>query len=139
MTPPRPQSEALAEMGTILRSVMSDEPQPELMMSVSEDHALRQMEIQALRQITDNLSRLNTSFDKLHDAVQGVDRRLIRIESNKLEPAVEKLRNEVDQLKDERSQRIGAMNLGQWIVKLAPWTVFAAVFAMVAKLVGVVK
>lgn len=122
MQPQRPQHEAVDELGGILRAAMSTDEHalPELIMPVPEEHALRQFEIQALRQITDNLGRLNDGMTKLNDSVQGVDRRLIRIESNKVEPELAQLRKDVDELRAEKFRRDGALGLAQWFFRNWP-------------------
>lgn len=118
----RPPEEAIPEMGNILRSAMSggDDEFPELLMPVPEEHALRQFEIQALRQITDNLKQLNENVRDLSKEVKNVDTRLIRIESNKVEPEVEKLKSDVQKLMTEKHRRDGALGLTQWIFRNWP-------------------
>jgi septal ring factor EnvC (AmiA/AmiB activator) len=86
-------------------------------MPVPEDSALRQFEIEALRQITDNLRRLNDKMDKQGDDIRSMDARLIRIESNSVSAAVRKLEEEVEALKRERDRRAGAFGLFEWMVK----------------------
>lgn len=110
-------------------------------MPVSDEHALRQFEIEALRQITDNLRRMNDRLDRQAEsqAEQGkvlhsIDSRLIRIESNKLEPTVEKLQQDVEELKQDKDRRDGALGLAQRLPSSVPWllTVISACAALVA-------
>ncbi|HYI39982.1 MAG TPA: hypothetical protein VE053_06660 [Allosphingosinicella sp.] len=49
---------------------------------------------------------------------------------------VEKLKGEVQELKDEKNRRDGAISLGEWIVKIVPWLVGGGAFAVIAKMIG---
>lgn len=44
---------------------------------------------------------------------------------------------DIDKLKTDKDRREGALSLGEWIIRIVPWAVGAAVFAGVAKLIGV--
>ena len=113
-------SGAAAEAGAALRSAFSDDGPGKLMMPVSEESALRQFEIEALRQITDNLRRLNDKMDKQSDDIRSIDARLIRIESDSVNAAVRKLEGEVEALKQDKNRRDGALGLVEWTVKNWP-------------------
>lgn len=103
----------------------------EMLMPVTDDHALRQFELEALRQITDNLKRLNDKAEKHGDVLQGIDSRLIRIESNKLDATVSALVTKVDALEAEKDRREGARGLLNIIMKSPAlgWLVGAAITA----------
>jgi hypothetical protein len=103
---------------------------PTLMMPVEEETALRQFEIEALRQITDNLRRLNDKMDKQGDDIRAIDARLIRIESNSVSTAVTKLEAEVEVLKVDKNRRDGAFGLVEWAFK--NWPGIVAFFALIA-------
>jgi hypothetical protein len=113
----REQEEASARMGDMLRGAYPVEESSELMMPVTDDHALRQFEIQALRQITDNLRRLNDRSEEQGKVLHSIDARLIRIENNKLEPSVDLLKAEVAALKQDKDRRDGAAGLVNWFLK----------------------
>lgn len=103
-------------------------------MPVSEEHALKQIEIEALRQITDALKRLNERSDKQAELLVDVRERLIRIESNKVDSRVEDLERKVDELEADRNRRLGALGAAEWLSRFGPWLV--AVFATVAAVIG---
>jgi hypothetical protein len=95
----------------------------EMLVPVSDDHALRQFELEALRQITDNLRRLNDKADKQGEFLQTMDGRLIRIESNKLDDTVTTLAAKVDALESDRDRRDGAIGLAKGMPGVVPWIV----------------
>lgn len=104
-------------------------------MPVSDEQALRQFEIEALRQITDNLKRLNDGQAKIIDgqaeqgrSIHAIDTRLTRIESNSVNKKVAELEAKVDALEAERDRRHGASNLASVIFKSPAlgWLVGAA-------------
>ena len=101
---------------------------PELLMPVSDEQAIKQFEIEALRQLTDNLRRLNTHAEKTNealtrtnDALHAIDIRLTRIESNSVNSDVEKLKSEIESLKLDKASRSGAVQTVEWIGKVGPW------------------
>lgn len=87
---------------------MTERRRPDLLMPVSEERATQMIEIEALRQIVDNLRRLNDRSEEQMKLLHAMDTRLIRIESNQLDRTVEKLRADVDELQAERHRRLGA-------------------------------
>ena len=40
-------------------------------------------------------------------------------------------------LETEKSRREGALSLGEWIIRIVPWLIGGASFAVIAKLIGV--
>ena len=113
---------------------MPDATRPELLMPVSDDKAAKLIEIEALRQIADNLKRLNDRSDEHIKLLHGMDARLIRIESNRVDSRVEELEKKVDDLQSERDMRRGAMGLAQWLKDFGPWLL--AVLLGILALVG---
>lgn len=104
-----------------------DKQQPDVMMPVPEDHAVRMIEIEAIRQVTDNLRRLNGHAEKTNEALDrvgerlhSIDIRLVKIESNRVSEEVSKLQAEVDLLKQDKARREGALGLGNWVLKNWP-------------------
>ncbi len=89
-------------------------------MPVSDEHALRQFEIEALRQITDNLKRLNDGQAEQLRALHGIDNRLTRIESNSVNAKVTTLEGKVDALESDRDKRVGAIGAIEWLGKHWP-------------------
>lgn len=94
------------------------------MMPVTDEFALRQFEIEALRQITDNLRRLNDGQEKIIEgqveqgkSIHAIDTRLTRIESNSVNKKVAELELKVDALEAERDRRSGAANLAAIVFK----------------------
>lgn len=101
---------------------------PALMMPVSEEHALRQFEIEALRQITDNLKRLNDKMDKQGEQINGLDVRMARMESQGVDGDLAEVRAMLLRVKDrlaileaDKSRREGAMGMFEWLSKFGPW------------------
>ncbi len=99
-------------------------------MPVSDDHALRQFEIEALRQITDNLKRLNDRSEEQGRTLHSIDNRLIRIESNSVNSDVAALKEKVDGLERERDRREGALGLTNWLLR--NWLSLAGIVVVIA-------
>lgn len=130
-------SEETERMGETLRRGFPADVKPELMMPVTDENALRQFQIEALRQITDNLKRLNDKMDKQGDELRSIDARLIRIESNSVSASVQKLQEEVGDLRAEKFRRDGALGLFQWTFKNWPGVIgFFALVALILKSTG---
>lgn len=110
---------------------MSDKPK--LMMAVSDENASQLIEIEAMRQIVDNLRRLNDRSEEQSKLMHNMDKRLDRIEQNKLDRMVEKIVERVDALERKEDRREGAMGLAKWVKDFGPW-LLAVLLAMVAAL-----
>lgn len=111
---------------------MPSEPKPpELLMPVSDDHALRQFEIEALQRINDNLRLLNNGQAELVKAMHAIDLRLTRIESNSVNAEVKSLKSEVEELKLDKASRGGAVKTVEWFSRVGPW-LLALVLALAA-------
>lgn len=106
---------------------------PDLLMPVSDEHALRQFEIEALRQITDNLRRLNDGQVEQGKVLHSIDTRLVRIESNSLDSAVKLLITKVDILEADKDRRAGALGFVAWLKDFGPWllAIMMAIFAAI--------
>lgn len=98
-----------------------------IIMPVDEEAAVRQMEVEAFRQIADGLKALNTDM-------RDVRERLIRIESNQLDRTVQDHGARLTALEADRSRRDGALGLAQRMPGIVPWliSVIAAVGAAIA-------
>lgn len=94
---------------------------PDLLMPVSDEHALRRFEIEALQRINDNLRLLNTGQAELVKGMHSIDIRLTRIESNSVSAEVAELKGEVDDLKEDKARRAGAVSTVEWLGKVGPW------------------
>jgi septal ring factor EnvC (AmiA/AmiB activator) len=116
-------------LGDMLRGAIPNKDPSELLMPVTDEHALRQFEIEALRQITDNLRRLNEKMDKQGDDIRSIDARLIRIESNSVSASVQKLQEEVDNLQSDKDRRDGAFGLANALRVWIP--VFVAMIVVI--------
>jgi len=94
------------------------------MMPVDEEAAVRQMEVEAFRQIADGIKLLNTDM-------RDVRERLIRIESNQLDRQVKSQGERIDALERDRDKRDGASNILTTILKSPAigWLAGAAVAA----------
>jgi hypothetical protein len=105
---------------------------PDLLMPVSDDKAVHLIEIEAMRQIVDNLRRLNDRSEKQTEVLHGIDQRLVRIESNKLDTVVAELRADVTILKADKERRDGAFGLVNWAFKNWPGVIgfFVLIFAI---------
>lgn len=79
---------------------MTEEPR-KIVMPVDEQGAVRQMEVEAFRQIADGIKLLNTDM-------RDVRERLIRIESNQLDRTVHDHGNRIDALERAQDKKTGA-------------------------------
>lgn len=105
------------------------------MMAVPEEAALRQVEIEALRQITDNLRRLNDGQAEMMKTVHQIDARLIRQEERnsqvaEIKAVVKEQGEEIAALRSERDQRKGAMSLVEWFGR--NWLILLIIFSVAA-------
>lgn len=106
-------------------------------MPVTEEHALRQIEIEAMRGILDNLRRLNASSEKQTEVLHGIDVRLVRIESNSVSDELAKVRTEVDELKEDKLRREGALSLSSWFFRNWPTVILLFILAgMILRVAG---
>lgn len=103
-------------------------------MPVSDEKATHLIEIEALRQVVDNLRQLNKRSEEQTKLLHEMDNRLVRIEANKIDRTVEKLRADVDELQAESHRRLGAFGLVEWLTKFGPW--LAALAAAALALIG---
>lgn len=55
-----------------------------------------------------------------------------------LEVRLSAVETKVASLTTDKDRRAGALSLGEWVIKIVPWAFGAAVFAVVAKLIGIV-
>jgi|SRR5690349_14923982 len=97
-----------------------------IIMPVDEDGAVRQMEVEAFRQIADGIKGLNTDM-------RDVRERLIRIESNQLDRTVQEHTTRITALETDKNRRDGAMGFGGWLLKspIVGWLVGMALTAWV--------
>lgn len=93
-----------------------------IIMPVDDDGAVRQMEVEAFRQIADGIKGLNTDM-------RDVRERLIRIESNQLDRTVQEHTTRIAALEMDKNRRDGAMGFGGWLVNspLIGWLATAAI------------
>lgn len=109
----------------------------EFIMPVIKPDAIAQMEIHALRQISaalaatnKGLETTNRSLDRLVSDVRDVRERVIHIEAQDVKGEVREAKAEVkamalriDALESVRDRQSGAMGVGAWMSKHAPWLV----------------
>lgn len=116
-------------------------PRPsEMMMPVSDDHAARLFEIEAMRQITDNLKRLNDNMSANTQTLHGIDTRLVRIESNSVNSKVADHEARIDKLESAHDRRMGATSLLDWIFRNWPGVLgFAAMIFVLLQATGKLK
>jgi hypothetical protein len=102
---------------------VTEEPR-KIIMPVDEEAAVRQMEVEAFRQIVDQLKALNVDM-------RDVRERLIRIESNQLDRTVKTQGDRIDALERDRDHREGATSVIGTIMKSPTlgWFVGAAITA----------
>lgn len=111
----------------------------EIMMPVAKPDAVAMAEIHALRQISDALQATNRSLLSLSDDVKDVRERVIKIEAKDVDAKITEYRGEcratcaaltsdlkaaclrIDQLESIRDKQNGAMSVGAWLAKNAPW------------------
>lgn len=102
-------------------------PEPrKILMPVDDEGAVRQMEVEAFRQIADGIKSLNNDM-------RDVRERLIRIESNQLDRTVQDHANRIAALESDRQRRDGALGIAVRAPGIIPWiiTVVAAMFAAI--------
>lgn len=113
----------------------------EIVTSVPKAEAVAMAEIHAMRQMADAVSAQTQFFgeamaahtravERLADEIQKIDRRLIRVEEAKHGRDIEKLTGRIDDacqriddLETIRDRQAGALSVGGWISKYAPWLV----------------
>lgn len=102
----------------------------EIMMPVPKPEAVAMAEIHALRQISDALQTTNQNLTVLAADVKDVRERVIRIESQDMRGQIIELRGDlkaacirIDALEATRDRQAGALSVGGWISKYAPWLV----------------
>jgi hypothetical protein len=130
--PDRPLREMVPEMGGILRGafpVVENEKPPELLMPVSEEHALRQFEIEALRGINGVLKDLRDDAKEDRKLLHDMHARVIRIESAACDKKIEQLEKDMDVLKADKDRREGAYNFADLARRWTPaiLTILAAI------------
>lgn len=81
-----------------------------IIMPVDEEAAVRQMEVEAFRQIADGMKALNTDM-------RDVRERLIRIESNQLDRQVKEHADRLTKLETGSARQAGAMDIVTAILK----------------------
>lgn len=112
-------------------------PSDEIMTPVTKPEAVQMAEIHALRQISDALSATNQSLHALaHDVrevradVKEVREKVIRMEGEDLKAQLREVRADlrtalgrVDNLEKRGDRQDGALSVGGWVSKYAPWLV----------------
>ena len=113
-------------------------PPGQILSDISEEAILRHAEMNTLRLISDNLTRMGTTMQKLQENVQEVRESVIRIEAQEVKQQLVDLRAElkatnlrVMELEKDRQQRDGAVGFVGWIGRNLPWllTLGAALMA----------
>lgn len=112
----------------------------EFMMPVHTPDAVVEMQIHALRQISDGLTQTNKTLASLATDVRDVRERVVKIEARdvaadltKLDGRVEALSLRVDALERVKDRHDGAMGVGAWLSKNAAW-LFAGIASFAAGL-----
>lgn len=103
-------------------------PPRRVMMSVSEDHALREAELLTLRQIANALENTNRRLEGMQESLNDARERLVRIESTTVDATVADLSEKlgkalqrIDMLEADLDQRRGASKLVEALHKFGPW------------------
>lgn len=132
-------------------------PEDEIMMPVPKPEAVVMAEIHALRQISDALTATNRSLATLTADVRDVRERVIKIEAKDMDAKIAEYRSEcrtscaelradikaanvrIDVLEAAKDRTAGAMSVGAWLTKYAPWLVALIMAGMAGVGVGVEK
>ncbi len=111
----------------------------EIMMPVPKPEAVSMAEIHAMRQLTDAVGTLTRQIERMNAKVDDVRERVIKLEARdyerkiddlkaRLEGAaqdhvrqIEGLQGRIDALESSRDKQSGAMGVGTWLTKNAPW------------------
>lgn len=122
----------------------------EVMTPVPKAEAISLAEIHAMRSLADAVSGQTKAFEqamsantkvleKLSDKVDGINSRLIRLEEAKHGREIDALKAEiagiaerVDGLEQIRDRQAGAMGVGAWVTKYAPWLMALIVSGLAA-------
>lgn len=125
---------------------MSDQ----ILTPVTKPEAVSMAEIHAMRQLADAVSGQTKAFseamgantkvlEKLSDKVDGINTRLIRLEEAKhgreidaLKAEIKAIAGRVDGLEGVRDRQAGAMGVGAWVTKYAPWLMALIVSGLAA-------
>lgn len=106
--------------------------------ALDDAHASRLMELEALRQITDNLKRLNNKMDAQSDKMNAMDVRLAKMESGRVETDIDEIRGMLLRVKDrlaileiDKGRREGAIGAWEWLMSSWP-----ALIGFIALVVG---
>ena len=111
----------------------------ELMMPVAKPEAVSMAEIHALRGLTDAVSGLGRQVEAMGLKVDDVRERVIKIEAREYERQIE-AQNEklnaafkrIDSLEAARGRQDGALGVGAWVTKYAPWLMAIVVSGLAA-------
>lgn len=114
-------------------------PADEIMTPVTTPQAVTMAEIHAIRSLTDAVSGLTRQVELMGGKIDDVRERVIKIEAREYERQIE-AQNErlsaafrrIDSLESDRDKQAGALGVGAWISKYAPWlvTIFTAGLAV---------
>ena len=106
-------------------------------MPVAKADAVAEMNIHALRQISDGLAATNRAMSAFGDDLKDVRERVIRIEERDVKGEIQELRAEhkaiglrVDALERVKDRQDGALGAGNWLAKYAPWLLAVVAAAM---------
>lgn len=116
-------------------------PEKQVLMPVSDDHALRQFEIEALRQITDNLKGIRDEAKEDRKLLHEIHTRVVRIETKETGERMDDLEGRVAVLEADKNRRDGAISAWDWLLKSWPnivgfFALIVAILALTGKLKG---
>lgn len=109
----------------------------EFIMPVGSEEAGRRFEIEAIRQLSENMRQTAEGLRDLRSEIANdrvvmmdIRDRMIRIESNSVETRVASLESKVDTLERDRDRRDGAASLFNWLV--SNWPALVGFFVLIA-------
>lgn len=103
------------------------------MMPIDDDGASLQLILDQLRSIDTRLQSQDAAAAQDRQMLHDMNLRLDRIERNQLERKVRELEQEVDSLKSDRDQRVGATKAAEWLSRFGP-----SIILLVASVVAAV-
>lgn len=116
----------------------------EITMPVTRPEALALTEIHAMRALTDAVTRLAGQVERMGDKLDDVKERVVAIEASKYEQQIElaherlgQALRRIDQLEARQDRQDGAMSVGSWVSKYAPWLMAIIVAGLTALGAGV--
>ena len=111
----------------------------EIMTPVTRPEAVSMAEIHAMRGLTDAVSRLAGQVERMGTKLDDVRERVVALEASRYEQQIELVHDRlgqalkrIDALEAQQDRQAGALSVGTWISKYAPWLMAIIVSGLAA-------